>query len=180
MRNAEYQAAKGQCEVACLSCCSIRPRDHYRSRLNRPGASICKQHSAFRTPHSAFPNRSIHGRPSGCSERGAARSRPCAGNECGVRNAQCGIPSCKGQCEVACLSCCSITRAHNYRSCLNRPIASICKQHSAFRMSLIVRSTADHPGTPSVEPPGRGPVLGTNAECGMRKCQNAEYRTARG
>ena len=40
-------------------------------------------------------NRSIHGQPSGCSERAAARWRPVLGTnaECGI-DAECGIPSC--------------------------------------------------------------------------------------
>ncbi len=90
MRNAEYRAAQRQREVACLSCWSIPPAHIVdRSCLHRPVASICKQHSAFRTPHSAFPNRSIHGRPSVYFGRGSREVEVCSGNECGMRNAEC-------------------------------------------------------------------------------------------
>ncbi len=92
MRNGEYRAAQGSVESpACHVGASPPGARNYRSCLHRPVASICKHYSAFRTPHSAFPNRSIHGQPSVCSEREAARWRPCPGNECGVRNAECAM-----------------------------------------------------------------------------------------
>ncbi len=59
-----------------------------------PGATagvVGLLYSVLRTRHSAIPNRSIHGRPSGYSDREAARWRPCPGNECGVRNAECAM-----------------------------------------------------------------------------------------
>ncbi len=109
----------------------------------------------------------------------------CPGNECGMRNTQCAM----GNTEL-------------HRAAWNRrlvmlehpppahviigpvciaqsPLSANNIPHSALRIphSLIVRSTANHPFAPSGKPRGGGPVLGTNAECGMR---NAEYRTAQG
>ena len=102
--------------------------------------------------------------------------------ECGVAMRNAEYRTAEGSVKSACHVAASARRDH-YRSCLNRPAPLSANNipHSAFRIpqSLIVRSTADHPGTPNVKSPGGGPVLGTNAECGMRT-RNAEYRTAEG
>ncbi len=178
MRNAEYRTAQGSVESPA---CHVGPsaRAHnYRSCRNHLVASICKHYSAFRTPHSAFPNRSIHGQPSGYSERGAARWRPCPGNECGVRNTQCAMRN---------------TELH--RAAWNRrlvmlehpppahviigpvciaqsPLSANTIPHSALRIphSLIVRSTANHPFAPRGKPRGGGLSWERMRECGIPNC----------
>ncbi len=179
MRNAEYRTAQGSVESpACRVGPSARARN-YRSCLHRPVASICKQYSAFRIPHSLIVRSTANHpfAPRGKPRGGGLSWERMRSAEYAMRNAE--YRTAQGSVESPACRVGPSARARNYRSCLHRPVASICKQYSAFRIphSLIVRSTANHPFAPRGKPRGGGLFWERmrSAECGMR---NAEYRAA--